>query len=87
MTNSAIKEPLFEGLEEPGHCHRECEIVSFKSESHDCESLSESFINELDIWARQSIASNGWNLIGTDIEMTNRFSNQQALILPLTARK
>jgi hypothetical protein len=36
----------------------DCEIVEFSPEQH--ESLSENFLEELDAWARHSLASNGF---------------------------
>ena len=36
----------------------DCEIIEFGAESR--ESLSQNFVEELDAWARHSLASNGF---------------------------
>jgi hypothetical protein len=35
-------------------------IVKFRRGNHDRDSLSENFTNELDAWARQALAANGF---------------------------
>ena len=37
-----------------------CEVVEFTFATPERDSLSENFINELDAWARQALASNGF---------------------------
>jgi hypothetical protein len=37
-----------------------CEVVEFTFATPEPDSLSENFINELDAWARQALASNGF---------------------------
>jgi hypothetical protein len=37
-----------------------CEVVPFRSEYFERESLSENFINELEAWARHALAANGF---------------------------
>lgn len=38
----------------------ECEVVAFSSDYRQRESLSETFNDEIDSWARHAIASNGF---------------------------
>ncbi|MEM7564702.1 MAG: hypothetical protein AAF353_16880 [Pseudomonadota bacterium] len=38
----------------------EADVVEFKLGHHMRESLHDNYINEIDIWARQALASNGF---------------------------
>ena len=65
MENTAIDEFMmnvvedytgdFDNLE-----HTECDIVEFRLGNRNRDSLSENYILEIDAWARQALASNGF---------------------------
>jgi hypothetical protein len=40
--------------------HTECDIVEFRLGNRNRDSLSENYILEIDAWARQAMASNGF---------------------------
>jgi hypothetical protein len=53
-----VLEDISEYLEDQDHT--ECDIVEFRLKNQDHDSLYENFVNEIDAWARQAIASNGF---------------------------
>ena len=40
--------------------HTECDIVEFRLGNRDSDSLRENYVVEIDAWARQAMASNGF---------------------------
>ena len=40
--------------------HNECKIVEFRLGNRDRDSLHENYVLEIDAWARQAMASNGF---------------------------
>ena len=65
MENTARDEWVMQVLEDPDKNHpvearQECDVVPFKHEARERDSLSENFINEIDAWARHALASNGF---------------------------
>jgi hypothetical protein len=40
---------------------QECDVIELESRWHGRDSLSDDFYNELDAWARQALAANGFS--------------------------
>ena len=55
----SIDEHFLSGSYEPTE-QTECDIVEFRMGNRDRDSLSENYILEIDAWARQAMASNGF---------------------------
>jgi hypothetical protein len=53
-----VLEDLTDSYEEQEHT--ECDIVEFRSNNSDRDSSYENFVNEIDAWARQALAANGF---------------------------
>ena len=65
MDNTARDELVTQVLEDISDYHEEqehseCDIVEFRLGHRDRDSLHENFVNEIDAWARQALASNGF---------------------------
>ena len=65
MDNTARDELVTQVLEDLTDSHEEqeqteCDIVEFRLNNRDRDSHFESFVNEIDAWARQAPASNGF---------------------------
>ena len=65
MDNTARDELVMQVLEDLSDCYEEqehtgCDIVEFRLNNQDRDSLYENFVNEIDAWARQALASNGF---------------------------
>jgi len=58
MNNLAENLEMIVEAESDRYDQLDCEIIEFSPEHH--ESLSENFHEELDAWARHSLASNGF---------------------------
>jgi len=58
MNNLALNLETIVEAESDRYDQLDCEIVEFSPEHH--ESLSENFLEEIDAWARHSLASNGF---------------------------
>ena len=53
-----VVENFTDSFEDDGH--NDCDIVEFRLGNRERDSLSEHFITEIDAWARQAMASNGF---------------------------
>ena len=65
MENTAIDEFMMKVVEDytadfEEQEHTECDIVEFRLGNRDRDSLHENYILEIDAWARQAMASNGF---------------------------
>ncbi len=40
--------------------HEDCEVIEFRPERGELDSLNINFVDEIDAWARQALAANGF---------------------------
>ena len=60
MENLAIDQRLQDSVEDFDGVYPNAEVVDFEHDYFERDSLSENFINELEGWARQALAANGF---------------------------
>jgi hypothetical protein len=60
MENTARKNLVEPVADQRSPAKTKCQVVEFTFATPEPDSLSENFINELDAWARQALASNGF---------------------------
>ena len=60
MENIARAQRVLDAVEAFDDEYPECEVIEFNRDYLERDSLSENFINEIEAWARQALAANGF---------------------------
>jgi hypothetical protein len=61
MAHKQRREAVMQSIDNLDNEPQGCDIIELESRWHGRDSLSDDFYNELDAWARQALAANGFS--------------------------